>query len=62
MILCLEGGPNTIKTMAEAIKKGVPAVVIDGSGRAADVVAFAFKHTIEYVKDYTGCPKKYFTS
>ncbi|XP_065053971.1 transient receptor potential cation channel subfamily M member-like 2 isoform X2 [Rhopilema esculentum] len=44
VILCLEGGPNTIATMAEAIKKGVPAVVIDGSGRAADVVAFAFKH------------------
>eukprot|EP00794_Sanderia_malayensis_P003485 gene3485-3983_t len=47
VILCLEGGPNTIKTMAEAIKKGVPAVVIDGTGRAADVVAFAYKHTIE---------------
>ena len=46
VILCLEGGPNTIKTMVEAISKGTPAVVIDGSGRAADVVAFAFKHLI----------------
>lgn len=44
VILCLEGGPNTIVTMAEAIKKGVPAVVIDGSGRAADVVAYAYNH------------------
>ena len=46
VILCLEGGPNTIKTMAEAIKKGTPAVVIDGSGRAADVVSFAYKHRV----------------
>ena len=44
VILCLEGGPNTIVTMAEAIKNGVPAVVIDGSGRAADVVAYAYNH------------------
>ena len=46
VILCLEGGPNTIKTMAEGVKKGTPAVVIDGSGRAADVVCFAYKHLI----------------
>ena len=46
VILCLEGGPGTIKQMAEAIKKGTPAVVIDGSGRAADVVCFAYKHLI----------------
>ena len=46
VILCLEGGPNTIVTMAEAIKKGVPAVVIDGSGRAADVVAYAYNRMV----------------
>ena len=46
VMLVLEGGPGTVKTMTEAIKKKIPAVVIDGSGRAADVVAFAYKHTI----------------
>ncbi len=46
-MLCLEGGPNTIMTMAEAIKKGVPAVIVDDSGRAANVVAFAYNHTME---------------
>jgi len=50
VILCLEGGPNTIVTMAQAIKKGVPAVVIDGSGRAADIVAFAYNH-MEFNED-----------
>ena len=46
VMLVLEGGPGTVKTMTEAIKKKIPTVVIDGSGRAADVVAFAYKHTI----------------
>ena len=45
VMLVLEGGPGTVKTMKEAIEKEIPAVVIDGSGRAADVVAFAYKHT-----------------
>ena len=45
-MLVLEGGPGTVETMTQAIKKKIPAVVIDGSGRAADIVAFAFKHTI----------------
>ncbi|XP_028404438.1 transient receptor potential cation channel subfamily M member 2-like isoform X2 [Dendronephthya gigantea] len=51
VMLVLEGGPGTVKTMTEAIKKKIPAVVIDGSGRAADVVAFAYKHTIASTKN-----------
>ncbi|CAB4001045.1 transient receptor potential cation channel subfamily M member 2-like, partial [Paramuricea clavata] len=51
VMLVLEGGPGTVKTMTEAIKKKIPAVVIDGSGRAADVVAFAYKHTIPNTKN-----------
>jgi len=49
VILCLEGGPNTIKTMAEAIKNNTPAVVIGGSGRAADVVSYAYNLFDKYV-------------
>lgn len=45
VLLVLEGGPNTVRTMCELIKKKIPAVVIDGSGRAADVVAYAYSHT-----------------
>ncbi|XP_074622988.1 transient receptor potential cation channel subfamily M member-like 2 isoform X1 [Acropora palmata] len=47
VLLVLEGGPNTIRTMCELIKKKIPAVVVDGSGRAADLVAFAYSHTIK---------------
>ena len=42
VLLVLEGGPNTVRTMCELIKKKIPAVVVDGSGRAADVVAYAY--------------------
>jgi hypothetical protein len=45
VLLVLEGGIQTLKTTAEAIKKGTPVVVIKGSGRAADFIAYAFyKH------------------
>lgn len=47
VLLVLEGGPNTVRTMCELIKKKIPAVVVDGSGRAADVVAYAYSHTIK---------------
>ena len=47
VLLVLEGGPNTVRTMCELIKKKIPAVVVDGSGRAADVVAYAYSHTLK---------------
>lgn len=47
VLLVLEGGPNTVQTMYELIQKKVPAVVIDGSGRAANVVAYAYSHTVK---------------
>ncbi|XP_057301332.1 transient receptor potential cation channel subfamily M member 7-like [Hydractinia symbiolongicarpus] len=41
--LVLEGGPNTVLTVYEAITQEppMPVVVIKGSGRAADLLAFA---------------------
>ena len=47
VLLVLEGGPNTVRTMCELIKKKIPAVVVEGSGRAADVVAYAYSHTVK---------------
>lgn len=45
VLLVLEGGIQTLKTTAEAIRKGTPVVVIKDSGRAADFIAYAFyKH------------------
>eukprot|EP00112_Aurelia_sp_Birch-Aquarium-sp1_P004640 Seg1525.12 transcript_id=Seg1525.12/GoldUCD/mRNA.D3Y31 product="Transient receptor potential cation channel subfamily M member 7" protein_id=Seg1525.12/GoldUCD/D3Y31 len=43
VLLVLEGGPNTVLTVYEAISQDpvVPVVVIKDSGRAADLLAFA---------------------
>ena len=42
----LEGGTNTIRTVLEYVtdKPPVPVVVCDGSGRAADLLAFTHKY------------------
>ena len=44
--LILEGGTNTIRTVLECITDSppVPVVVCDGSGRAADLLAFTHKY------------------
>lgn len=48
ILLVLEGGPNTIMTVYEAITQDpvVPVVVIKDSGRAADLLAYA--HNISH--------------
>ena len=45
MQLVLEGGPNTIRTVHAAItqKPPMPVIIIKGSGRAADLLAFAVR-------------------
>lgn len=46
--MVLEGGPNTVATVYEAITQdpAVPVVVIKDSGRAADLLAYA--HNISH--------------
>jgi len=48
-VVCVivEGGTNTIRTVVEYITEEPPVsvVVIDGSGRAADLIAFTYRHT-----------------
>ena len=48
VLLVLEGGPNTLLTAATSLEKDMPVVVIQGSGRAADIIAHAFKITKLY--------------
>ncbi|KAL8607328.1 hypothetical protein ACOMHN_039478 [Nucella lapillus] len=46
VLIVVEGGINTMKTMRECIKKShIPVVVIDGSGRAANFIAEAYRLT-----------------
>uniref|UniRef100_A0A8D2IVW4 Transient receptor potential cation channel subfamily M member 6 n=1 Tax=Varanus komodoensis TaxID=61221 RepID=A0A8D2IVW4_VARKO len=46
--LLVEGGPNEILTVREYVtdKPAVPIVVFEGTGRAADLLAFTHKHTL----------------
>lgn len=61
--LVIEGGMNTIRAVLEYVTDSppVPVVVVDGSGRAADIIAFIHKyasenheqsHLLETMKDY----------
>lgn len=47
--LLAEGGPNEILTVWEYLKEkpAVPVVVCEGTGRAADLIAFVHKHTAD---------------
>lgn len=39
----VEGGPVTLEVVAKAIEKRIPVVVVEGSGRAADILAYAWR-------------------
>lgn len=41
VLLVLECGQGTLKTVRETINKNIPVVVIAGSGRAADLIDYA---------------------
>ncbi|XP_070536806.1 transient receptor potential cation channel subfamily M member-like 2 isoform X1 [Ptychodera flava] len=43
----LEGGPGTLQTVWSAITNGTPAVIVAGSGRAADMLAWAVQQVPE---------------
>lgn len=53
--LVVEGGPVTLKVVAEALRDRTPVVVIEGSGRAADVIAYAW----HYLHDSTTSGAQY---
>ena len=59
-IVCVvvEGGAGTVKTVWNALKNNTPCVVINGTGRAADLLAFAVKMKEKYPKDNKKVEKK----
>uniref|UniRef100_A0A8C6QL25 non-specific serine/threonine protein kinase n=1 Tax=Nannospalax galili TaxID=1026970 RepID=A0A8C6QL25_NANGA len=42
--LVVEGGPNVILSVCETVRNKEPVVVCEGTGRAADLLAFTYKH------------------
>uniref|UniRef100_A0A8D0Q7Y0 Transient receptor potential cation channel subfamily M member 6 n=1 Tax=Sus scrofa TaxID=9823 RepID=A0A8D0Q7Y0_PIG len=47
--LVVEGGPNVILSVWETVKDKDPVVVCEGTGRAADLLAFTHKHLEEII-------------
>ncbi|XP_023364773.1 transient receptor potential cation channel subfamily M member 6 [Otolemur garnettii] len=45
--LVMEGGPNVILSVWETVRDKEPVVVLEGTGRAADLLAFTHKHLDE---------------
>ncbi|XP_073399858.1 transient receptor potential cation channel subfamily M member 6 [Dendrobates tinctorius] len=47
--LVVEGGPNVILMVWEYVRStpAIPVVVCEGTGRAADILAFTYKHTAD---------------
>ena len=41
--IVVQGGPGTIGTAHDAILNGTPLVVVEGTGGAADVLAYAWR-------------------
>jgi len=61
ILLVLEGGPGTLETVHQAIQNHTPTVVVKGSGRAADILAFAYLNAREEeieAKDNSGKKQK----
>ncbi|KAK3787677.1 hypothetical protein RRG08_031907 [Elysia crispata] len=46
-LLVLEGGPGSLETVYSALSSGTPTVVIKGSGKTADILAYAYQNVTE---------------
>ncbi|BFY97240.1 hypothetical protein BsWGS_00280 [Bradybaena similaris] len=46
VLLLVEGGVDAIQDVSSSLSQGIPVVVCAGTGRAADILAYAFLHTV----------------
>ncbi|XP_021379559.1 transient receptor potential cation channel subfamily M member 1-like [Mizuhopecten yessoensis] len=49
--LIVEGGVGTMKTVSESIKNGIPVLVLEGTGRAADFIAAGYLFTKDIMNE-----------
>ncbi|KAI8729643.1 transient receptor potential cation channel subfamily M member 5 [Biomphalaria glabrata] len=61
VLIVVEGGLGTMETVHQSVKRHTPVVVINGSGRAADLIALAIKITSENPKnpDHSKLPSSF---
>ena len=45
VLVVVEGGYDAITDASQSLKEGIPVVVCAGTGRAADILAYAYNHT-----------------
>jgi hypothetical protein len=44
--LLLEGGVDSIKDTYRRVNHGIPVVVLEGTGRAADIISYVYHHFV----------------
>ncbi|XP_071090476.1 transient receptor potential cation channel subfamily M member-like 2 [Haliotis cracherodii] len=47
VLVVVEGGQDALMDAGTSLKQGIPVVVCSGTGRAADILAYAFNHTVK---------------
>ncbi len=45
--LLLEGGKDAIRIVKDRLAEGIPCVAVEGSGRAADIISYAYKNAVK---------------
>ena len=45
----LEGGVDALKAVKQSVERGIPAIIVEGTRRASDILAFAH-YTCECVR------------
>jgi hypothetical protein len=45
--LLLEGGKDAIRIVKDRLREGIGCVAIEGSGRAADIISYAYKNAVK---------------
>ena len=44
VLIVLEGGIECLYDISFSLKQKIPVILVEGTGRAADILAFAFTH------------------
>ena len=45
--LLLEGGTEAINEIRKNLSSGMPCVIVEGSGRASDIISYAYHHAVK---------------
>ena len=49
VVVLVEGGLDALDFAYESVRHGIPLLLCEGTGRAADIIAYADKHHVKVV-------------